>query len=93
MFLLPDCSTWYGVHGDSSVLELTKHRIARRRVNLRQYFLTFKEPRARICKRLRSPGRVAVPARQAVHRFTGSLKALQMRAQEHILRNRLCQPM
>jgi hypothetical protein len=49
--------------------------------------------RARICKRLRSPGidsaslcslagkRVVVTASQAGHRFLGSLKGLQIRAQ------------
>jgi hypothetical protein len=62
--------------------------------------------RARICKRLRSPGidfeesipiayeaawrscttnRVVVPTSQAGNRFLGSLKGLQIRAQEAVL--------
>ncbi len=44
MYLLPDCCTGYGVHGDSSVLELTQHRFAGRRVNLRQYFKLLMSP-------------------------------------------------
>ncbi len=65
-------------------------------------------PRARICKRLWSPGidseesilpayvawrastskRVVVPAHQAGNRFLGSLKGLQIRAQEFSLKRR-----
>ncbi len=76
-------------------------KIDPRPADLRFLKIMYKKYRARICKRLRSPGidskesippayvarradtsnRVVVPARQAVNRFLGFLKGLQIRAQ------------